>query len=1206
MAAIVPVAGQQGNAPNTRPTIVVAIGGSGMEVVTDVKRALINAYGVVPPNVKLLAFDTVALGAQRPEDQHLQGGQDYFGRIRMDAGGDDQTTVVGAAGQPRREYHHVGRGVRISQVGDEVLGWFPRQRFISVFGDLTIAEGAGAHRSVGRAALFYDLEQRANSDIASAITTALRDVSAVAPGAEIQVVLVSSLTGGTGAGMATDMAVLLRDFGANARISLSAVLVLPDAFGDNVSEEARLGRARSYAAWREFGRMRLTGQAVFPYEFQYPNQNKFRLKEPIVDALYLVGGRRWNGAPMAPVGRPADHAFPAAAQFIYLLIDATTATHDAAAISIQTVAVNERQRQMTASRPLHATFGTWTERSVVLRAMRAYGKEVNVEWIKTVSAPVEKTQRLKDETVRYFEWAPDQNQEAQGGVGIRGSSEVPNLLRSMNQAYGDENVLLTAFVHDIGAVCYPTTDADVLRIRQALLGESDFAELEGRFIDRGGPDDVEKFRQASGEDDPDLARPSSQERGVADPEAWYDQVVDTLERKLDLVYGGTQTSKGGERTGSYGEALGTVRDHQVRLFRDALRLRMQSTLMGRDGQDFVRARAGKPGYCLDLLRQLDEGLQRYRTFLSNITQERNKLGEGGRPKTDAAKVRRDGAKGDYERSRHAKWLFWWQFGPFVSPSLAAQDEYRAAVDAWVKSRKEDLLLKTMDEAAERMQKAAHATVENMVAWQRALTGDPDLKGRGLYTEVEEEFSRSGVSLIRASAIEVQNVRVMDTGAVDRALLNRVLERIEWTVASSDGPGDGLAVKLQMLPLLPGCVSQTLQPGGSQDTLLRNLAAVATFAAGATGDLPDRARVLPRLMAEYQTGNSLAKFLLGQAEPMLQVNEGADEIQQWFSVKAANTAEQVFLNDVDKALHAEARFAGHTYLVGSDDSYAATYLKLYSGFIARNVASYATLRTDYWTVASKWEADYDPAFAAQRMHVLPAEQHALELELYLRKVLGAQSAEELDPRTVACLEDIARATLFLWADMLGYVEEISNTESQQLVVHVPVFQNGAPYAQLEVAPAPITVAKTAAALQGDSLLWVKGFTNFVNRGVRVELAKGEVVLDDNATVPYQQLERVIRYRLTHEDKAALSTMVLDAVLEPSGTIGRWRSLADNLAQRGNPDGLADMYRGLAYVSTVVLVRDCALQHMDVGLGSAHDLQAYQARLALLLQGRDPRV
>ena len=1176
---------------DTQPTLVVGIGGTGQDIVADVKRALIGAYGRVPDSVRLLAFD---LHAFQEESDEEADEQDYFSRIRLE----------------RREYVHVAAGGRVSHLRDGVCPWFPKQDYVRTFGDQPFVDGAGRHRPVGRAALYHDLDGHANSRVMGALRDALEGIqSAAGQGEALQVILVSSLVGGTGAGMVTDIAVLLHTFPHPKR--LWALLVLPEAWGDKEDENTQNVLARAYATWREFGRMRLTGQAVCPYEFHFPHVGPYLLSEPIVEGLYLVGGKRWgDGTPMNPVGEPRRHAFPAAAQFIFLLMDRRVRLEGQNPESITTLAVNDRDQQMQVAEPLYSAIGVWTERSVVLQAVRGSSMALNRRWLEVVGTPRPHAVEVADGIqVQYFDWAPDQNEEAPGGgVGTPGSRESQRFLASAGEGYGGETAPVTGFVHDIGAVCYSWTDEQKDQVRQTFMGqrgEDGFAELEGRFVGRGRPDDVESFRQETGEKDPALGRPSSRAKGVSKPDAWYNENVRALEEKLDEVYGGGVDSRGRPVPGHYGEALGAVSEDQVRLFAQALRLKLNRLLMGDDATSFVRARKGKPGYALDFLRQLERDLQRYIEFLNWIREERRKPSSGGtgRPLEDEARTARESARETYERVRDRKLpLLGWEFAGIRSKAMKAQDGYRDAVDDWVQVRKEELLLGAMERAAKQMQQLVHNTVLNMQAWQRTLTGDPAMRVQGLYGAVEEEYNQSGVGLIVNRAPEVQEARIPPAAQPDDQLLNQVLERVVWTVTAPADLQAGLGVQLRLRSLVPGRGDQDLLCDAAGVNRQRNLTSLARFSEGVQGDLRQRHRIMPLLQKEF-SAEALADRLLPKGRPMLHVQGGVPTVQQWLSVAAANADEESYIEQAVDRLKEDPRFgAMSTRLAGSSDPYTLTYLQVFRGFTARQVASRQAMAETYRAVFARWAGSRNRELAARLMHVLPAEQHAVELELYLREVLGAQAVDELHPRVVACLEDNSKATLFFWACLFGLVkEEALDLGGRALRVKVPVMASGAPHSDLQVTGAPFSIAAQKAGSNLD--LWVQGLTNFVNRGRGISLdANGNQVLGRAEPVDYESLLRVVNYYL--ENTQGLADRVLGALLENVEPFAGWR--AQGGPDAGGDPGTREVNRGLFWVSAVLLARDCANRRIDLGLGNEQtEPQLYRARLARLLRGQDPR-
>jgi hypothetical protein len=693
---------------------------------------------------------------------------------------------------------------------------------------------------------------------------------------------------------------------------------------------------------------------------------------------------------------------------------------------------------------------------------------------------------------------------------------------------------------------------------------------------------------------------------VLKPDKWYDQKVQGLEAKLDEVYGGGVDSKGRPRPGRYGVALEAVCEDQVRLFAQALRLKLNRLLMGDDATSFVRARKGKPGYALDFLRQLERDLQRYLEFLDWVREERRKGSSAGtgRPLEDEARTAREGARKGYEREKDRQIpLFVLEVLGIRSIALKAQEGYRDAVDDWVQIRKEELLLGAMEKAAKQMQQLVHNTVLNMEAWQRTLTGDPAMRVQGLYEAVEEEYNQSGVGVIANRAPEVQDARIAPAGQPDDQLLNQVLERVVWTVTAPADLEAGLGVQLRLRPLVPGRGDQVLLSDAAGEHRQQNLTSLARFSEAAQGDLRQRHRILPILQREFGDPAVFARRLLTKGDPMLHVQGGVSEVQQWLSVAVANADEQRYIDQVVQGLEADPRFGAlNTRLAGSSDPYALTYLQVFRGFRAGQVASRQAMAQSYRTVFAEWAKNHNREFAARLMHVLPAEQHAVELELYLREVLGAQEVDELHPRVVACLEDTSKATLFFWACLFDLVEEqVLPQGGKALCVKVPVMDRGAPHDTYQVAGAPFSVAAQKAGSALD--LWVQGLTNFVNRGISVSLdANGNQVRGQGEPVDYESLRRVVNYYLGNTQE--LADRVLRAFLKEVEPFASWRVQGN--AGAGGDRGAREVCRGLFWVSAVLLARDCANRRIDLGLGNEQtEPQLYRARLARLLRGQDPR-
>ena len=211
--------------PQIVPSIVIGIGGTGCDVVGELKRRVQNVHGDLPI-IQYLAFDTDF----KPKDNSVLEDSEF-----------NQLTVENAD-----DY--------IQGISDgyypEMSAWWPDE--LKVVGDL--AEGAKQVRALGRFALFKNIEYVRNAinnrinyiksaqlkdDIEKRGYTVKRD---------FKVYIINSLGGGTGSGMFIDLAFNIRDIMKKGTIN--GYTILPEVF--KISERDRHGiSANAYAALME-------------------------------------------------------------------------------------------------------------------------------------------------------------------------------------------------------------------------------------------------------------------------------------------------------------------------------------------------------------------------------------------------------------------------------------------------------------------------------------------------------------------------------------------------------------------------------------------------------------------------------------------------------------------------------------------------------------------------------------------------------------------------------------------------------------------------------------------------------------------------------------------------------------------------------------------------------------------------------------------
>jgi len=213
-------------------SLLIAVGGTGHKILLDVRQRLLQKYGSLDklPIVSFLLIDT---------DQAIFGkNPNYSDAANLDNADKIHTSVFGVEQLRRnlREYPHL-------------RDWLDPK---TLSGD--IHQGAGAVRSRGRLAFFWNYEQIAKriQEEAVEITKDTSKAAAIKNGLQVSegvtVYVVGSLLGGTGSGMFLDLAYCVKDLLKSQRM-LETVGVF--AIPPNTSAVAVDNRPNAYASLLE-------------------------------------------------------------------------------------------------------------------------------------------------------------------------------------------------------------------------------------------------------------------------------------------------------------------------------------------------------------------------------------------------------------------------------------------------------------------------------------------------------------------------------------------------------------------------------------------------------------------------------------------------------------------------------------------------------------------------------------------------------------------------------------------------------------------------------------------------------------------------------------------------------------------------------------------------------------------------------------------
>jgi hypothetical protein len=236
--------------------LVMGFGGTGAHVLTSLKELTVLKHGQVPDTIKFLLFDTIADwkpglvqsvggGAEEKtaesEDKaaSLDPLTEYF--QLQDFQPDLKTHVfeyLSPAGNPD-DYGHLKNWLHAP--------WLSQHIPLSQLG---VKIGAAQQRQIGRYAMFKNAEK-----IVAHLRPIMRNLSLKANGLDVNVWLICSSAGGTGAGCLLDAAYLTRLAAESISLKVSGVIVLP-----NVYMNVRgISQGRAYSLLRELERVQEQG-----------------------------------------------------------------------------------------------------------------------------------------------------------------------------------------------------------------------------------------------------------------------------------------------------------------------------------------------------------------------------------------------------------------------------------------------------------------------------------------------------------------------------------------------------------------------------------------------------------------------------------------------------------------------------------------------------------------------------------------------------------------------------------------------------------------------------------------------------------------------------------------------------------------------------------------------------------------------------------
>ena len=980
----------------TRPAVIIGLGGTGQWVTTYVKKDLLEiGKGKLPDNVRLLAFDTMP---QATAETERAGGEKEVkvGTVRLETGIEFihlGGNAFGLAKQVRDgKYPHIG-------------SWFDADHYLRTLppAAFNLAEGSGQIREFGRIAVFHDLTSPAASELWQRLYTAIqRAKQGVDQETQLEVIIVGSLAGGTGAGMLVDIPLLLRAIASEAvggNYIVRGFFVLPRAFRQVTGKKKDRMLARAFATWRELDRFMIVDKDLGLRRMDYHGSYRaFQLdiEKRVYDVCYLIDSARPRNT-LLDVD-PEQGVFPSIADAISAILDSTAGQAYTQWVTSQLAESFSRRPGV----PMYSAIGTYTLKVPIYYIVQEQSHNFALDILERLLGTE------KDDEGRVINLAPP-NRNRQAGIGKNGREErlgflrTPTLTRKGEQTI--HNTLFTAKIADIveqdavhnvalqkrhaeGSVSSKRRGDEAYIWLSALAGLGDSAEAKKVTDEVGRTLDLRLVTEV----------PTSRVYKDHPTRAVYRfaQRIPTFKRENY----GIEMAGGEETRGRYGAALERCRDFQVERFRALLRLWTLNTLQS-ESDDPEISLGGKLGYAYDFFDGLVGAFDQFILFMDKVKEMRH--GELQLPRQAAdMEVRREGQMKD---SAGKKFLFF-----FTHPqAYSTQEAYLAAVQKSIDLRKDQLFHEVVVETARMMQDYCKQARRETGEWiERLATGEASKGIMGLYRAIADSLDQVRVTLQTDQRLSQVQRLVADTRyQIDEQRVKEALGKIKWDVRLDE---DRFSIDCNL--------DTPEQPQLGVNTAA-DIAHLLDLSETQFLHLPEERRIGAVLLQEegYKTSVELADKLNGQGEPLITSHAGAEAGELRTNIIRAHSkfdpAVEKFFAEASDRLQ-DLQETVNVQLVDSDDQHKCTVVRSDDMIRSQDLEMWHECR-------EKYEDEIEDApEQASLLHIFPAEVNAAEYERRLGRL--NLNWRTFHPKVVMVLENKKRVKQFLQCLTYGFVSQ----------------------------------------------------------------------------------------------------------------------------------------------------------------------------------------
>ncbi len=978
---------------NVNPALIIGLGGTGQWVLTYVKKNLLERFQSIPPQIKLLAFDTtggeteVNKGLKFDENEEIA----KIGSIRL-----DPTEFIYLGGNIKRICEQVRQGqhkhLQNWLQADAYLGG--RNNQIGFEDDaFNLSRGAGTRRQFGRMSIFFDLLQHNDTKLLGKLSDSLQEIIAHHAKSEpVNVFVVSSVAGGTGSGMLIDIAHLIR-FIAQEKVGTDIILygliVLPNIFQPVIN--VNHVKPQSFAAIRELNRfMTMFGEE---YPIDYTDESSYLelhtvYRSKLFDNCFLLDSERSRRAPQNT--KPQHGVFPSVADSITMLLDPSagdTFQQHYKNVNNRVAALHKRKKIA-----LYSSVGTYSYIFPVEDIIQASCLRFARKFLEDFFVPIAKKN------------SPSNN-----------SDSKENALGFLLQSASRSGIQNTAFMHEVAEAVGGSGSNNIEELQKYISkGRTLLACLEPTGEDAATQQYKDKLQMLAKFHLSDEIK-TSREWGDS-YESGAIRIPEHADAFKARYFGTLDVSNGKRQNGELKNILEQIsKRHEFQY---------KNLLLEHVNQLFDPTWTGLPyariTYVQGFLSYLVNIFDEYALLMDRARQLRNREGALVYWRSQSQI-----ALSDLQESKRKVSIL----GTFARKlggngiEDTAQENYIRAVHNEIESEIEDITfgaLFAISRSHQILTRNLLNEVNNwIVLWS---TGNPASNISGVLRRIQDSMASLEQLREEKRLVPVHCYLTDDQyeetvfNLLSDGKFNHLLDRFQWSCVEQ---GDKLGVQLELdkQPL-----SSII---GRQQSVEENYRTLISVARAYFADL-GRETIASRL-SELYDADKLAIEIMENAAPMIDVQPenaaGMDQEKQLFV--CLNKREAInFLETTERVLKRHANKIKDAQLIESSDPYRCVIVSTADLLGVDAIASIEDAREWYDTYPGD----------KRQLHIFPAEVHAMEFEGRLSDhpfYYETLRHHHLNPRLVMLLEDLNKFELFVKCYALGIVRIEDSPDQHRL-------------------------------------------------------------------------------------------------------------------------------------------------------------------------------